>query len=34
MIGMGLNMLGLTKLKIMNLLPAVFMPMVLCLVIA
>ena len=33
LIGMGLNMLGLTKLKIMNLLPAVFMPMLLCLVI-
>jgi uncharacterized membrane protein YqgA involved in biofilm formation len=33
MIGLGLNMLGLTKLKIMNLLPAVFMPMLLCLVI-
>ncbi|MCL1905958.1 MAG: DUF554 domain-containing protein [Clostridiales bacterium] len=33
LIGMGLNMLGLTKLKIMNLLPSVFMPMLLCLII-
>jgi uncharacterized membrane protein YqgA involved in biofilm formation len=33
LIGIGLNMLGLTKLKIMNLLPAVFMPMLLCLII-
>jgi len=33
LVGLGLNMLGLTKLKIMNLLPAVFMPMLLCLVI-
>jgi len=33
LIGLGLNMLGLTKLKIMNLLPAVFMPMLLCLII-
>ena len=30
LIGMGLNMLGLTKLKMMNLLPAVFMPILLC----
>jgi len=33
LIGLGLNMLGLTKLKIMNLLPAVFMPMLICLII-
>ncbi|MCL1975198.1 MAG: DUF554 domain-containing protein [Firmicutes bacterium] len=33
LIGLGLNMLGVTKLKIMNLLPAIFMPMLLCLVI-
>jgi uncharacterized membrane protein YqgA involved in biofilm formation len=33
LIGMGLNMLGLTKLKMMNLLPAVFMPILLCLII-
>ncbi|NLL46389.1 MAG: DUF554 domain-containing protein [Clostridiales bacterium] len=30
-IGMGLNMLGLTKLKIMNYLPAIFIPIILCL---
>jgi uncharacterized membrane protein YqgA involved in biofilm formation len=30
LIGLGLNMLGLAKLKIMNLLPAVFLPMLLC----
>lgn len=29
-IGMGLNMLGLTKLKIMNFLPAIFIPIILC----
>jgi uncharacterized membrane protein YqgA involved in biofilm formation len=29
-IGLGLNMLGVTKLKIMNYLPAVFVPIVLC----
>ena len=34
LIGLGLNMLGLTKIKIMNLLPAVFMPMLLCLIIS
>lgn len=28
-IGLGLNMLGLTKLKLMNYLPAIFLPMVL-----
>lgn len=33
LIGLGLNMLGLTRLKIMNLLPAVFMPILLCLII-
>lgn len=30
-IGLGLNMLGLTKLKVMNYLPAIFLPIVLCL---
>ena len=29
-IGLGLNMLGLTKLKIMNHLPAIFIPILLC----
>lgn len=29
-IGLGLNMLGLTKLKIMNHLPAIFLPILLC----
>lgn len=29
-IGLGLNLLGVTKLKIMNLLPAMLMPIVLC----
>jgi len=29
-IGIGLNMLGLTKLKIMNCLPAIFLPVILC----
>lgn len=29
-IGLALNMLGLTKLKIMNYLPAVFVPIILC----
>lgn len=33
LIGLGLNMLGLTKLKIMNLLPSIFMPILLCLII-
>lgn len=28
--GIGLNMLGLTKIKILNLSPAVFMPIILC----
>ena len=30
-IGLGLNMLGLTKLKVMNYLPAIFLPILLCL---
>jgi uncharacterized membrane protein YqgA involved in biofilm formation len=30
-IALGLNMLGITKLKAMNLLPAIFIPLVLCL---
>ena len=30
-IALGLNMLGITKLKIMNYLPAMFLPIVLCL---
>jgi len=30
-IALGLNMLGLTKLKVMNYIPAVFLPMLLCL---
>jgi uncharacterized membrane protein YqgA involved in biofilm formation len=30
-IGLGLNLLGATKLKIMNYIPAVFMPIILCL---
>ena len=30
-IGLGLNMLGVTKLKIMNHLPAIFLPILLCL---
>lgn len=29
-IAIGLNMLGLTKIKVVNLLPAVFMPIILC----
>lgn len=29
-IGLGLNMLGLTKLKVMNYVPAVFLPILLC----
>ena len=31
-IGLGLNMLGVTKLKIMNHLPAIFLPILLCLI--
>lgn len=30
-IGLGLNLLGITKLKVANLLPAIFLPMLLCL---
>ena len=30
-IGIGLNMLGVTRIKVVNLLPAVFLPIVLCL---
>ncbi|MBO5059630.1 MAG: DUF554 domain-containing protein [Clostridia bacterium] len=30
-IGLGFNMLGLTKLKIMNYVPAIFLPVILCL---
>lgn len=29
-IGLGLNMLGITKLKVMNYVPAIFIPIVLC----
>ena len=29
-IGLGLNLLGVTRLKIMNLLPAIFLPVLLC----
>ena len=29
-IGTGLNLLGVTKLKLMNLIPAMFLPIVLC----
>ncbi len=29
-IGIGLNLLGVTKIKIMNMLPAMFVPMILC----
>lgn len=32
-IGLGLNILGATKIKIMNLVPAIFMPVILCLLI-
>ena len=32
-IGLGLNILGATKIKIMNLAPAIFMPVILCLLI-
>lgn len=31
-IALGLNMLGLTKLKVMNYLPCIFLPLVLCLI--
>jgi len=29
-IGLGLNMMGVTKLKVMNFVPAIFLPMILC----
>lgn len=29
-IGIGLNMLGVTRIKIMNYLPAIFLPILLC----
>ena len=29
-IGLALNMLGITKLKVMNYVPAIFIPMILC----
>lgn len=32
-VALGLNLLGLTKIKVMNYLPAIFLPLVLCLVI-
>ena len=31
-LALGLNMLGLTKLKVMNYMPAVFLPILLCMV--
>lgn len=31
-IGLGLNLLGITKLKVMNYLPAIFLPVLLCLI--
>ena len=30
-VGLGLNMLDLTKIKVMNLVPAIFLPILLCL---
>ena len=30
-VGLGLNILGITKLKIMNYVPAIFLPILLCL---
>jgi len=30
-IAISLNMMGLTKIKVMNMLPAVFLPLALCL---
>jgi uncharacterized membrane protein YqgA involved in biofilm formation len=30
-IALGLNMLGITKLKVMNMIPAIFVPLILCL---
>lgn len=29
-VGLGLNMLDLTKIKVMNLVPAIFLPILLC----
>ena len=29
-IGIGLNLLGITKLKVMNYVPAIFIPILLC----
>lgn len=31
-VALSLNMLGLTKIKVMNLVPAIFLPILLCLV--
>lgn len=31
-IGLGLNLLGVTKLKVMNYVPAIFLPVLLCLI--
>ena len=31
-IGLGLNLLGLTRLKVMNYIPAIFLPVLLCLI--
>ena len=30
-IGLGLNMIGVSKLKVMNVVPAIFLPMLFCL---
>ena len=30
-VALALNMLGLTKIKVMNLVPAIFLPILLCL---
>ena len=32
-LGLGLNILGITKLKVMNYLPAIFIPIILCMII-
>ena len=29
-VGLGLNLLGVTKLKVMNYVPAIFLPILLC----
>ena len=29
-LGLGLNLLGITKLKVMNYVPAIFLPILLC----